>query len=62
MNAPLLLLDEPTANLDGSTEEAVLRAIRRLVTGRTVVLAAHRPELVAMADRVVSLAPAGVIR
>jgi thiol reductant ABC exporter CydD subunit len=57
LDAPLLLLDEPTANLDGSTEDVVLRAIRRLVTDRTVVLAAHRPELVAMADRVVSLVP-----
>ena len=62
MDAALLLLDEPTANLDGGTEEAVLRAIRRLVAGRTVVVAAHRPELVAMADRVVSLAPEGVAR
>jgi thiol reductant ABC exporter CydD subunit len=62
MDAPLLLLDEPTANLDGHTEESVLRSIRRLVAGRTVVLAAHRPELVAMADRVVSLVPDGVTR
>src|SRR5205823_6272558 len=62
MDAALLLLDEPTANLDGGTEEALLRAIRRLVAGRTVVLAAHRPELVAMAARVVSLAPEGVAR
>jgi thiol reductant ABC exporter CydD subunit len=57
MDAPLLLLDETTANLDGGTEEAVLGAVRRLVAGRTVVLAAHRPELVAMADRVISLVP-----
>ena len=60
LDAPLLLLDEPTANLDGSTEDVVLRAIRRLVTGRTAVLAAHRPELVAMADRAVSLVPEAV--
>ncbi len=60
LDAPLLLLDEPTASLDGSTEDVVLRAIRRLVTDRTVVLAAHRPELVAMADRVVSLVPEAV--
>jgi thiol reductant ABC exporter CydD subunit len=59
MDAPLLLLDEPTANLDGATEEAVLGRIRRLVTGRTVLLVAHRPELVALADRVVSLVPEG---
>jgi ABC-type multidrug transport system fused ATPase/permease subunit len=59
MDAPLLLLDEPTANLDGATEEAVLGRIRRLVVGRTVLLVAHRPELVALADRVVSLVPEG---
>jgi thiol reductant ABC exporter CydD subunit len=59
MDAPLLLLDEPTANLDGATEQAVLGRIRRLVVGRTVLLVAHRPELVALADRVVSLVPEG---
>ena len=56
-DAPLLLLDEPTANLDGRTEEGVLRAVRRLTVGRTVVIAAHRPSLLALADRVVHLAP-----
>jgi ATP-binding cassette, subfamily C, bacterial CydCD len=56
-DAPLLLLDEPTANLDGPTEESVLRAVRRLVIGRTVLLVAHRPALVEMADRVVPLTP-----
>ncbi len=57
MNAPLLVLDEPTASLDGATEETVLGGIRRLMEGRTVLLAAHRSELVALADRVVSLVP-----
>jgi len=52
-DAPLLLLDEPTANLDGNTEAEVLAAVRRLARGRTVVLVAHRPALAAMADRVV---------
>jgi thiol reductant ABC exporter CydD subunit len=56
-NAPLLLLDEPTANLDGLTEESILRTIRRLVVGRTVLLVAHRPALVELADRVVPLVP-----
>jgi ATP-binding cassette subfamily C protein CydCD len=55
-NAPLLLLDEPTANLDGATEEEVLSAVRRLMVGRTVVIAAHRPSLLALSDRVVRLA------
>jgi thiol reductant ABC exporter CydD subunit len=54
-DAPLLLLDEPTANLDGETEESVLAAVRRLMTGRTVVMAAHRPSLLAIADRVIHL-------
>ena len=59
-DAPLLLLDEPTANLDGETEAQVLDAVRRLARGRTVVLVAHRPALVALADRVVPLVPVGV--
>ena len=58
-DAPLLLLDEPTANLDGATEDEVLMAIRRLMGGRTVILVAHRPALVALADRVVDLSSGG---
>ncbi len=59
-DAPLLLLDEPTANLDGETEAEVLDAVRRLARGRTTVLAAHRPALLELADRVISLAPVEV--
>ena len=59
-DAPLLLLDEPTAGLDGDTEREIVQSIRRLARGRTVVLVAHRPALVAMADRVVSLVPVGI--
>jgi ATP-binding cassette subfamily C protein CydCD len=61
-DAPLLLLDEPTANLDGQTEQQVLEAVQRLSTGRTVILVAHRPALLDMADRVVDIggAPAGM--
>ena len=59
--APLVLLDEPTAGLDGDTELEVVQALSRLARGRTVlVVAPHRPALIAMADRVVSLAPAEV--
>ncbi|MCQ4042085.1 thiol reductant ABC exporter subunit CydD [Streptantibioticus rubrisoli] len=50
---PVLLLDEPTANLDGETEAAVVDAVRRLAEGRTVILVVHRPALLAVADRVV---------
>ena len=59
-DAPLLLLDEPTANLDGRTEQDVVDSIAMLSRGRTVVLVAHRPALIAVAHKVVSLAPVGV--
>ena len=55
LEAPVLLLDEPTANLDGETEAGILAAVREMAIGRTVVLAAHRPALVALADRVVAM-------
>lgn len=58
---PVLLLDEPTAALDGETEAAVVEAVRRLAVGRTVLLVVHRPALLALADRVVRVGagPAG---
>ncbi len=40
-NAPLLLLDEPTAHLDPTTEAEVLDSLKRLTVGRTVILASH---------------------
>lgn len=40
-NAPLLLLDEPTAHLDPATEAEVFDSLRRLALGRTVILASH---------------------
>ncbi|MFE0178162.1 thiol reductant ABC exporter subunit CydD [Streptomyces sp. NPDC059002] len=52
---PVVLLDEPTAALDGGTEAEVVEAVRRLAVGRTVLLVVHRPALLAVADRVVRL-------
>jgi thiol reductant ABC exporter CydD subunit len=54
-DAPILLLDEPTANLDAETEAGVLATIRRLFHGRTAIVVAHRPSVAALADRVVEL-------
>jgi thiol reductant ABC exporter CydD subunit len=54
-DAPLVVLDEPTADLDRTSAEVVAEAVERLRAGRTVLLIAHRPELVAQADRVVLL-------
>ncbi|MEV5593486.1 thiol reductant ABC exporter subunit CydD [Streptomyces sp. NPDC052496] len=55
---PVLLLDEPTANLDGETEAGIVDAVRRLAAGRTVLLVVHRPALLAVADRVVRVTTA----
>ena len=56
---PWVLLDEPTAHLDEETEQVVAETLVRLAVDRAVVVVAHRPSLVALADHVVALpAPA----
>lgn len=50
-DAPLVLLDEPTASLDHETEAEILEAIRRLVRGRTAIVATHSRAAMAIADR-----------
>jgi ATP-binding cassette, subfamily C, bacterial CydD len=55
-DAPLVILDEPTADLDAASAGVVEEAVERLRVGRTVLLIAHRPELAWRADRVVMLA------
>jgi ATP-binding cassette subfamily C protein CydCD len=52
---PVLLLDEPTASLDGATEAEIVQTVRRLAVGRTALLVVHRPALLELADRVVRL-------
>jgi ATP-binding cassette subfamily C protein CydD len=54
-SAPLVLLDEPTARLDTRTEQDVLSASRRLLKGKTALVVAHRPALLAETDRLVRL-------
>ncbi|MCX2923054.1 thiol reductant ABC exporter subunit CydD [Streptomyces sp. NEAU-W12] len=49
--APLVLLDEPTAGLDAGSERAVLAGSERLMAGRTVLVVAHRAGLLDGADR-----------
>ncbi|MBB2740419.1 UNVERIFIED_ORG: ATP-binding cassette subfamily C protein/ATP-binding cassette subfamily C protein CydD [Microbispora rosea subsp. rosea] len=53
--AQVLLLDEPTARLDGRSEAAIVAATRRLAEGRTAIIVAHRPAMIDLADRVVRL-------
>jgi thiol reductant ABC exporter CydD subunit len=54
-DAPLVILDEPTANLDPASAAIVGDAVERLRDGRTVLLIAHNPDLASRADRVVRL-------
>ncbi len=56
-DAPLLLLDEPTAGLDADSEAAIVHSLTSLMAGRSVLLTSHRPALFARADRVIALPP-----
>jgi thiol reductant ABC exporter CydD subunit len=58
-DAQLVILDEPTADLDRMSAEVVAEAVERLRIGKTVLLIAHRRELVQRADRVVALGEGG---
>jgi len=54
-DAPFLILDEPTSNLDSLNEGVVLRSIARLHGSRTVLLVSHRPSTMAVADQTYSM-------
>ncbi|MDR1069574.1 MAG: thiol reductant ABC exporter subunit CydC [Gracilibacteraceae bacterium] len=51
-DAPLLLLDEPTSNLDSLNEGVILKALREEKSGRAVALVSHRPSTMGAADTV----------
>jgi thiol reductant ABC exporter CydD subunit len=55
-DAPLLLLDEPTARLDPITAAGIRRTVERLMAGRTVLLVTHHRPWLDVADAVVPLA------
>ena len=54
-DAPFLLLDEPTSNLDSLNEAVILKALREERQGKTVVLVSHRPSTMRVADTVYSV-------
>ncbi|WP_295406301.1 thiol reductant ABC exporter subunit CydC [uncultured Thiocystis sp.] len=54
-DAPILLLDEPTEGLDAATERDLMRALDRLMVGRTVLLITHRPAGLDWVDQVLVL-------
>jgi ATP-binding cassette subfamily B protein/subfamily B ATP-binding cassette protein MsbA len=61
VDAPVVLLDEPTAGLDVHAEELVVQALARLVEGRTIIATTHRPAVTALATRTVYLRQGGVL-
>ena len=54
-NAPILILDEPTAALDTESEKSVMEALEHLMKGRTVITIAHRLSTIRDADKIVVL-------
>ena len=54
-DSEIVLLDEPTANLDRQTKMKLLEVIDRLFKDKTVIIASHDPEVMARMDRVVNL-------
>lgn len=54
-NAPLLLLDEPTSNLDSLNEAVILKSLREEKEDKTVVLVSHRESTMRIADRTYSV-------
>jgi ATP-binding cassette, subfamily B, bacterial len=60
-DAPLLILDEPTAALDAATEARVLAGLERLMEGRSTFVIAHRLSTVRRADVILALADGRVV-
>ena len=59
--APVLLLDEPTAGLDGATEHEILADLRRWSRDRTVLMATHRPAALPAMDRIIILSDGRIL-
>jgi ATP-binding cassette subfamily B protein len=61
MDSPVVLLDEPTVGLDSTAEQLVVRALTRLMEGRTVVMTTHQPALIQLSNRTEYLRRGGVL-
>lgn len=60
-NAPILLLDEATSALDTESEQAVQKALDEAMSGRTVVVIAHRLSTVVRADKIIVMQDGAVV-
>jgi len=61
VDSPVVLLDEPTVGLDVHAEELVVRALTRLMEGRTVIMTTHQPALTELATRTIYLRRGGIL-
>lgn len=59
--APILILDEPTSNVDAASERLIIKAVRKLMEGTTCILITHNTRLVADMDRIVILESGQII-
>lgn len=59
-NAPFLLLDEPTSNLDSLNEAVILKALQTECQDKTVILVSHRKSTMGIADTVYSVERGGL--
>jgi len=60
-DAPLVILDEPTASLDARAERALYESVRELYANRTVLMISHRFATVRTADRIIVLRDGGIV-
>jgi ATP-binding cassette, subfamily B, bacterial len=60
-DAPVLILDEPTANLDVEAEAEVMRALDTLIAGRTVLMISHRLSTLGHVDEIVVLSQGRIV-
>jgi ABC-type multidrug transport system fused ATPase/permease subunit len=60
-DAPILILDEPTANLDVEAEAEVMHAIDTLITGRSVITISHRLSTLGHVDEIVVLSGGRIV-
>jgi len=61
LNAPILILDEPTSSVDPETEALIMEGLERLMEGRTTFIIAHRLSTVRQADLILVVRAGQVI-
>jgi ATP-binding cassette subfamily C protein LapB len=53
LDPPIILMDEPTSNMDNSTEALFKRRLEQILPGKTLLLVTHRSSLLSLVDRLI---------